>query len=81
MMSITVAEKILDSALKRPEAERAHIAEALLASLEAPLDREIWHAWQKEIDRRLNDIDSGAVNCTPWEEVKKRLYRNAKVQR
>ena len=80
-MSTTVAEKILNNALKQPETERARIAEALLASLEAPPARESWHAWQKEIDRRLNDIDSGAVTCSPWEEVKERLYRNAEVQR
>ena len=77
-MSTTAVEKILDNALKQPETERARIAEALLASLEAPPARENRNAWQKEIDRRLNDIDSGAVMCTPWEEVKERLYRNAK---
>jgi putative addiction module component (TIGR02574 family) len=67
--------------LKQTDIERARIAEALLASLDASPDREIEHAWQKEIDRRLSDIDSDAVKCIPWEEVRERLYRSADVQR
>ena len=80
-MSNAAAEKILNNALKQPETDRARIAEALIASLDVPADREIERAWQAEIDRRLREIDSGAVQCVPWEEVRDRLYRNADVQR
>jgi putative addiction module component (TIGR02574 family) len=79
-MSNTVTEKILDNALKQPETDRARIAEALIASLDVLADKEIEYAWQTEIGRRLSEIDSGTVQCIPWEEVRDRLYRNADVQ-
>ena len=80
-MSTAVADEILGSALKQPDTERARIAEALIASLDAPAEHEVDQAWQVEIDRRLRQIDSGAVKCVPWVEVRDRLYRNANVQR
>ena len=80
-MNTAVADAILDSALKQSETDRARIAGALVASLDVPADREIERAWQYEIDRRLREIDSGAVKCIPWEDVRDRLYRNANVQR
>ncbi len=80
-MSTDVADEILGSAMKQPDADRARIAEALIASLDAPTDQEVDRAWQIEMDKRLREIDSGAVKCVPWEEVRDRLYRNANVHR
>jgi len=80
-MITTDADEILSNALKQTETERARIAEALIASLEATADRKIERSWQLEIDNRLHEIDSGVVKCIPWEEVRDRLYRNADVQR
>lgn len=80
-MITTDADEILSHALKQTETERARIAEALIASLDAPADREIERAWQIETDKRLREIDSGDIRCIPWEEVRDRLYRNADVQR
>ena len=79
-MSTAVADEILGSALKQPDTDRARIAEALIASLDVSVDHEVDQAWQVEIDRRLREIDSGAVKCVPWEEVRDRLHRNAHVQ-
>lgn len=80
-MITTDADEILSLALKQTETERARIAEALIASLDAPADREIERAWQIEIDKRLREIDTGVVKCIPWEEVRDRLYRNTNAQR
>ena len=80
-MKTAAADKILCNALQQPEADRARIAEALIASLDARADREVEQAWQREIDKRLHEIDTGAIKCVPWEEVRDRLYRNARVQR
>lgn len=79
-MTTAVTEAILGSALQQPETDRACIAEALIASLDVPADREIERAWQHEIDKRLAEIDAGVVKCVPWEEVRDRLYRNAHAQ-
>ena len=78
-MSTAVADEILGSAMKQPDTDRARIAEALIASLDAPTDQGVDRAWQIEIDKRLREIDSGAVKCIPWEEVRDRLYLNANV--
>ena len=80
-MTAAIADEILGTALRQSETTRARIAEALIASLDVPADREIERAWQREIDRRLHEVDTGAVKCIPWEEVRDRLYRNAHVQR
>jgi putative addiction module component (TIGR02574 family) len=79
-MSTSITDEILDKALQQPETERARIAEALIASLDDSTDRDIDLAWQTEIDKRLREIDNGAVQCIPWEEVRDRLFRNARVR-
>jgi putative addiction module component (TIGR02574 family) len=68
---------IIDKALLLPDRERAQIAEQLISSLDrvvAP-SREVELAWQQEIERRLNQIDSGEVKCVHWEEVRDNLRR------
>ncbi|MBI2440316.1 MAG: addiction module protein [Lentisphaerae bacterium] len=80
-MITAVADEILGNALRQPETDRARIAEALIASLDIPADREVERAWQCEIDKRLREIDTGIVKCVPWEAVRDQLYRNAHVQR
>ena len=77
----TEADRILSNALRQTDTERARIAEALIASLDTPTDEDIDRAWQIEIENRLRDLDSDAVKCIPWEEVRDRLYRNANVHR
>jgi len=75
-----VAEEILEYALKRPDKDRAQIAEALIASLDTPIvDEDVELAWQQEIAKRINDVESGAVKCIPWEELRDRLRQNAHV--
>ena len=80
-MRTVIADEILGSALKQSDADRARIAEALIASLDVSPELEVDKAWQVEIDKRLREIDSGVVKCVPWEEVRDRLYLNANVQR
>lgn len=33
-------------------------------------------AWVTEIERRMSELDSGAVQGIPWEDVKERLQSN-----
>ncbi len=78
-MNTNIIDEILDNVLKQPETDRARIAVALIASLDAPADRGVELAWQTEIDKRLREIDSGVIKCISWEEVRDRLYRNSDV--
>jgi putative addiction module component (TIGR02574 family) len=79
MSNITV-EGIIEQALKKPEKERALIAERLISSLDSANDKDVELAWQKEIEKRLKEIDSGIVRCIPWEDVRERLYQKAHAQ-
>jgi putative addiction module component (TIGR02574 family) len=74
-MNKTEADRLLSNALRQTDTERARIAEALIASLDAPMDEEVDRAWQIEIENRIREIDSGAAKSIPWEEVRDRLYR------
>ncbi len=59
---MTSAKKIIGEALKLPEAERAEVAQEILASLEAP-EPDIERAWAEEIRRRSRDYDEGKVKA------------------
>ncbi len=79
MGSMTV-EGIIKEALEKPEGERAKIAETLISSLHESPSHDIEEAWQKEIQRRVKEIDSDEVECIPWEEIRDRLYGNANAK-
>lgn len=54
-------------ALQLPPSERALLVEKLIASLD--VDPEVEEAWAAEIERRLAEIDSGAVTPLPGPET------------
>lgn len=66
-LSPITRERLEVEARSLPREERARLAEALLASLEE--EAEIERAWREEIDRRAAELDSGAVQGVPVEEV------------
>jgi putative addiction module component (TIGR02574 family) len=65
----TTSEQLLQSALLLPEADRAEIAATLIRSLDGEADADVEKAWEEEIRRRLDEIDSGKVQMVPWEKV------------
>jgi putative addiction module component (TIGR02574 family) len=68
------ASDILKRALALPTEARAAIASSLLESLdESPADEGVESAWSEEIQRRIEEIDSGKVQLIPYEEVRRRL--------
>ena len=64
------AADILEAALKLGEVERTRLVEALAASL---YGRDLGHDWEEEIQRRIEEVDSGRVEPIPGEEVFARL--------
>lgn len=70
----TEVSDILKKALALPAEERAAIAGSLLESLHDPhADEGVEGAWSEEIQRRIEEIDSGKVQMIPYEEVRRRL--------
>lgn len=58
-----------EEALALSEAERAHLAHDLVASLDGPAEQDVADAWDKEIVRRINEIDSGSATLLDVSEV------------
>ena len=52
-----------------PPAERERLVDELLESLNEPAASELDAAWNTEIDRRLVEFDSGAVQAVSADEV------------
>jgi putative addiction module component (TIGR02574 family) len=66
------AHELLEKALALPENERAELAGKLLSSLDATVDPDADAAWQQELVRRKQEVESGKVATVPWEEVQKK---------
>ena len=72
------ATALLKKALALPIKDRAAIAEALLASLDEHSGNDAEAAWKTEIERRITELDEGAVSPIPWPEVRQRLFEGAR---
>ncbi len=62
------AQRLLDQARQLPPNEREWLAECLLIDEENLSAAEVESAWDAEIKRRLDEIDSGAVKMVSHEE-------------
>jgi putative addiction module component (TIGR02574 family) len=73
------AHEILDAALALPEEDRWEVLERLLGSVDpgdARLTSAEWEAaWLPEIERRIEEIESGAAELLPAEDVFSDLRR------
>jgi putative addiction module component (TIGR02574 family) len=63
------ASKLEAKALKLPAEQRARLAERLISSLDHETDADSEELWIQEAERRLNELDSGAVDAIPAERV------------
>ena len=73
-MSTHVTE-LFERASTLSEQERATLAGLLIESLESEIDPDVEEAWRVEVERRLAELDSGAVETVPWEVVKAKLLQ------
>jgi putative addiction module component (TIGR02574 family) len=69
-------EALEAQALKLTAGERAAFARFLLASLDE--DVEIEDAWASEVERRIADIESGAVRTIPIADALAQVRSNLK---
>jgi putative addiction module component (TIGR02574 family) len=67
------AAEILRDALELPPDARAALAGSLLQSLDTEVDEDAEEAWEAEILRRLQEIDSGAVTLIAWADARRRI--------
>jgi putative addiction module component (TIGR02574 family) len=67
------ATELLKKALALPVAERAELAGSLIESLDGAEDESVAAAWDKEIARRMAELDSGKVTPVSLDEARRRL--------
>jgi putative addiction module component (TIGR02574 family) len=65
--------KLLKQALQMPPEARAALAGSLLQSLDNEVDADAEAAWQIEIQKRLQELDSGSVSPIPWSEARRKI--------
>ncbi len=69
------ASELLRQALNLDEVDRASLAGALVESLESATDSNATEEWQAVVQRRVQELESGAVESVGWTEVRERLFR------
>jgi putative addiction module component (TIGR02574 family) len=69
------AKKLAEQVLALPESDRETLFKLLRDSLphgDETLSQEEWDgAWKKELEKRIEEIESGKVKCIPYAEVRK----------
>jgi putative addiction module component (TIGR02574 family) len=68
------ARQLFEEAMRLDPEERATLR-LLIETLDAESEEGVEDAWRVEIERRMAELDSGAVQTVPWEELRARLYR------
>ncbi len=69
----TELKQLFREALELTDNDRATLAGLLLESLEGPPEPDVDAAWAAEAERRWQEMESGAVQTVPWEEVQAKL--------
>ncbi len=60
-MGTETLQRICNEALLLSESDRAELAHKLIKSLDGPADTDVADAWDKEIQRRLAEVDAGTA--------------------
>lgn len=66
-------DKLRHEALELTSTERAELAHDLVASLDAPAEPGVAEAWDDEVLRRLEQIESGTAALIDREEFTRRM--------
>ena len=67
------AAEVLRDALALPSEARAALVDSLIDSLDHAIEDGAEEAWRDEIHRRLQQIDSGAVQLIALDDARRRL--------
>jgi putative addiction module component (TIGR02574 family) len=67
--------ELYQQALQLSAGDRAVLAGLLLDSLDVSAEDHVDEAWRVEIERRMHELDTGAVTPVPWEQVRARLVQ------
>ena len=66
-------KKVVQEALRLPAPARAALAGHLIESLDDAVDEDAESAWDKEIARRIADLDNGKTKTVPWSVARRQI--------
>lgn len=69
------ARELFEEAMRLDPEERATLMRLLIESLDTEAEEGVEEAWMAEVERRMAELDSGAVQPLSWDELRARLYR------
>jgi putative addiction module component (TIGR02574 family) len=72
-MPSNLSQQLLDDAPGLPDEQRAALAAALIESLDESVDEDAEAAWSLEIERRLQNVQSGSVKTIPWSQARQMI--------
>ena len=72
-MASLVLDRLRSEALALSEPERAELALALVSSLDGAPDADTQDSWDREIVRRLGEIDAGTATLIDRDEFRRRM--------
>ena len=72
-MATEPLRRLRSEILALSEAERAELAHALIQSLDAPRDNATECAWDREVMRRISEIDAGQAELLDRETFQRRM--------
>jgi len=67
--------RLLKDALRLPPEARGALAGHLLDSLDTKVDPDVEAAWDAEITRREQELDSGKVKPMSWADARREILR------
>lgn len=67
--------RLMKEALKLPSEARGALASRLIDSLDPKTDADAEAAWDAELSRREQELDSGQVKAVPWTEARQMILR------
>jgi putative addiction module component (TIGR02574 family) len=62
--------KLLEQALSLSLEEQEALADSLIFNLGGKVDEGVQAAWDEEVKRRIEELDSGKAKTVPWEDVR-----------
>ena len=71
---VATSKELYEKAMSLDPEERAELIGLLLESLDIGEDDDVEPAWLEEIEKRMEALDSGAVETVPWSEVRSRVF-------
>lgn len=72
-MATEPLQRLRSEILALSESERAELAHDLIQSLDAPADSGVEEAWDREILRRIREVDSGQADLIDRADFRRRM--------